>query len=334
MVTGFWKTLTRPIVALAPMANVTDAAFRRLITNHGKPDVLFTEFVSVDGLLSSGRDALLVDLMYSETERPIVAQVFGATPEHFYQAALLVRELGFDGLDINMGCPDRNVERQGAGAALIKDPRRAQKIISEAKRGAGKMPVSIKTRIGYASNTLKDWLPYLLEAEPAAITLHARTRAQMSKTAAQWDAVSEAVELRDRLDGTANRTLILGNGDIDSLEKARERIRETDADGVMIGRGVLGNPWFFERLSCLKNGEALPPKKERNVREKLAILAEHTLLFKEMFGERKRYNIMKKHYAAYVQGFAGARTLRARLMATKNADEAILAIKDISASND
>ncbi len=145
MSTGFWKKLKKPIMVLAPMANVTDAAFRQIIAKYGKPDVMYTEFVACDGLMSAGQKKLLVDFMYTEAERPIVAQIFGSKPENFYKTALLIQELGFDGIDINMGCPDRNVEKQGAGACLMKNPQLAQEIIRATKRGAGKLPVSVNT---------------------------------------------------------------------------------------------------------------------------------------------------------------------------------------------
>ncbi len=313
MKSSFWQTIKRPIFALAPMANVTDAAFRRIIARHGKPDVMWTEFVSCDGLCSAGRERLLPDFWFTSEERPIVAQIFGATPEHFYACAQLAQELGFDGIDINMGCPDRAVERQGAGAALINNPGLAAAIIRETKRGAGGLPVSVKTRIGYRANTLSTWLPQLLEAEPAAITIHARTRDEMSKAPAHWDAVAEAVEIVDRAYGgprDASRPVILGNGDIETLDGAEERVRETGADGVMMGRGIFGNPWLFSRRDR-------PPE----VAERLRVLVEHTTLFEELFSGYKGYDVMKKHFKAYVHGFDGAKELRIALMGARNAAE-------------
>ena len=193
---GFWGKLKRPILALAPMADVTDAASRRIIAKYGKPDVMWTEFVSCDGLCSAkGRKALLVDLKYSEAERPIVAQIFGSTPAHFYECARLLKKLKFDGIDINMGCPDRKVEKQGGGAKLMLNPQLAQEIIRETKRGAGGLPVSVKTRIGYNQRDVAKWIGTLIEAEPAAITIHARTRKEMSKVPADWQAIAEVVRL-------------------------------------------------------------------------------------------------------------------------------------------
>ncbi|MDP3958264.1 MAG: tRNA-dihydrouridine synthase family protein, partial [bacterium] len=246
---GFWGKLKKPFFALAPMADVTDTAFRALIAEksehgelHGGPDVFWTEFVSVDGLLSPGEDALLKDLEFTDREHPIVAQIFGAKPENFREAAKLIATLGFDGIDINMGCPDRSVEKQGAGANLIKNPKLAQEIIRAAMEGAGSLPVSVKTRIGYHQENLEEWLGILLETRPAAITVHARTRKEMSKVAARWEEVARAAALAK---GTG--TLIIGNGDVKDLADAEAKAKETGADGVMLGRAIFGNPWLFNR---------------------------------------------------------------------------------------
>src|SRR3989338_2164480 len=223
---GFWGKLKKPIMVLAPMADVTDAAFRQLIAKYSgfkNPEenesdfshVVYTEFVSADGLCSAGRDALIKDLTFGETERPIVAQFFTAKPELMEKVAALAVELGFDGVDIKMGCPDRGVEKQGAGAALIKNPTLARELIRAAKRGAGsasrRIPVSVKTRIGYNKNELESWLPEILAEEPAAVIIHARTRKEMSAVPAHWDVVARAVTMRDSL---KSHSLVLGNGDI------------------------------------------------------------------------------------------------------------------------
>ncbi len=309
MTKGFWKKLKKPIFAIAPMANVTDAAFRKMLTKYGKPDVMWTEFVSTDGLMSEGRKNILIDLKFDKSERPIVAQIFGSKPENFYKTALFLQELGFDGIDINMGCPDRNVEKQGAGAALMKNPKLAQEIIQETIRGAGKIPVSIKTRIGYNKNNLSEWLPALLEKEPAAITIHARTRKEMSDVPARWEHIAEAVQIRDAHDKSKNKTLILGNGDVSSHEDGLKKIAETGVDGIMIGRGLFGNPWFFK------------PGFTPSIEDKLRALVEHTKLFEKILVEHKSFDIMKKHFKAYANGFDGAKELRIKLMETKNAAE-------------
>lgn len=304
---NFWTQLKKPFFVLAPMADVTDAAFRRLIAKYGKPDVTWTEFVSADGLAHpDAKEKLLKDLAYSEEERPIVAQIFSGNPENIEQAAALVRELGFDGVDINMGCPDKSVEKQGAGANLIKDPKRAREIIRAAKRGAGDMPVSIKTRIGYNKNEVDTWIPELLAEEPAALTVHLRTRKEMSKVDAHWDLMPEVVAL-----AKGTNTRILGNGDAISLEDARKKAEESGADGVMIGRGIFGNPWCFN-----------PDVKKENIplAEQLRVMVEHTKLFEELC-PHKNFAVMKKHYKAYAHGFDGAKELRIKLMETENATE-------------
>ena len=295
-----------PIFVLAPMSNVTDAAFRLLLAKYGKPDVTWTEFVSCDGLCSRGRDRLLIDLKYDKSERPIVAQIFGHKPENFYKTAQLLNELGFDGIDINMGCPDRNVEKQGAGSKLIQNPTLAQEIILATKEGAGGLPVSVKTRIGYSKNTLPEWLPILLQTKPAAITVHCRTRKEMSLVPARWEHIKEAVQIRDAFcTGEKDKTLILGNGDVVNLEQAYARVEETGCDGVMIGRGIFGNPWVFNRELM---------GKEITVEQKLKVMIEHTYLFEKLLGGIKDFNIMKKHYKAYVNGFDNAKELRIQLM--------------------
>ncbi len=306
MIKGFWKNLKKPIMVLAPMSNVTDAAFRCLLAKYGKPDVTWTEFVSCDGLCSRGRDRLLVDLQYDKSERPIVAQIFGSKPENFFKTAQLLKELKFDGIDINMGCPDKNVEKQGAGAKLMQNPSLAQEIILATKEGAGDLPVSVKTRIGYSKNTLSQWLPILLQTKPAAITIHARTRKEMSLVPARWEHVKEAVQIRDAFceDGK-DRTLILGNGDVLNLEQAYTLVTETGCDGVMIGRGIFGNPWVFNRKLV---------GTEISVEQKLKAMIEHTHLFEKLLGGEKDFNIMKKHYKAYVNGFDKAKELRIELM--------------------
>lgn len=303
----FWKQLQKPAFVLAPMADVTDAAFRRIIAKYGKPHVIWTEFVSCDGLMSPGRERLLRDLEYTENERPIVAQIFGAKPENFQKTAELVKSLGFDGIDINMGCPEKNIQKQGSCAALIKVPELAKEIIAAAKEGAGGLPVSVKTRIGYHKNEIETWLPALLEAKPAAITLHARTKKEMSDVPARWDVIARAVEIRNR---EGSETLILGNGDVKTLADAENKVKETGVDGVMIGRGIFGNPWLFS------GREDEPP-----LEEKFRVMLEHTFLFEEFFLGIKNFSIMKKHYKAYVEGFPGAKELRVRLMETQNARE-------------
>ena len=309
---SFWKNLKKPVLAIAPMANVTDAVFRRMFAEVGRPDVFWTEFVSVEGLLSRGRAKLLPDLWYGEDEHPIVAQIFGGKPEQFEEVGPLLRELGFDGVDINMGCPDRGVEKSGAGAALIKDVFRARDVIRALKRGAGDLPVSVKTRIGYSRDQIEEWIPALFAEDLAALTVHLRTRNEMSDSAAHWDLAPRIVALRDK---HAPQTLVLGNGDVDTLAIAHEKIAASSMDGAMIGRGIFGNPWFFTGRTPF-------------LREKLERMVRHTELFETTYksngarGERlKNFDVMKKHYKAYCSGFDGAKELRIELMDAKDAEE-------------
>ncbi|MFA6552689.1 MAG: tRNA-dihydrouridine synthase [Candidatus Paceibacterota bacterium] len=348
---SFWQQLKKektPFICLAPMSDVTDVAFRRMIAKYGKADVMWTEFVSADGLCSVGRKKLLHILKYSEKERPIVAQIFGANPEKIAEAVKLVKKLKFDGVDINMGCPDRAVVKAGAGSALIKNPKLAREIIRMAKMAAGSLPVSVKTRVGFASrNELSKWLAELLAEEPAAITLHARTKKEMSEVPADWSLVKKAVEIRNKL---KSKTLIIGNGDVLDLADAKKKAKESGADGVMIGRGFFGKPWLlsgwdssyqdvernFSHSKSLNtkanlflnsqehqnrlNGEN-NPQDRKFIRMKLKILLEHTKLFEKLLGKEKPFNVMKKHFKAYVSGFDGAKELRIKLMETKNAEE-------------
>ncbi len=317
---SFWQKLKKPFFALAPMADVTDCAFREMIAKYGRhseafggPDVFWTEFVSADGLCSSGREVLLRDLEFSENERPIVAQLFGSNPENMFKAAKLCAEKGFDGIDINMGCPDKSIEKQGSGAVMIKNPKLAQQIIKAAQEGSG-LPVSVKTRIGYNKVEWKEWLPYILETKPAALTVHLRTRKEMSLVPAHWEMMPEIVKfVREKNKELGNEMMpIIGNGDALSVAHGRELVEKSGCDGVMLGRAIFGNPWLFDEY---KN------KDEIILEEKFRVLLEHTRLFEAKLGDIKSFAIMKKHYKAYVHGFDGAKELRVRLMEKENSDE-------------
>jgi len=309
-----WESLRhkRPFFVLAPMADATDNAFREMIARKsrmgergGGPDVMWTEFVSCDGLASAGREILLRDLAFTERQRPIVAQIFGGKPDTCFEAGRIVAELGFDGIDINMGCPEDKIVKQGAGADLIRDPARAKDVVRAVREGvlaSGKStPVSVKTRIGFHTDTLDEWIPELLSLQLPTLTVHARTRKEMSLVPAEWSRVARTVVLRDMY---APKTLIIGNGDVISLVDGKQKAKETGADGVMIGRAVFGNPWIFGGREMAD----ISPK------EKIDALLEHTRLYEEMFGERKNFAIMKKHYSAYVRGWSGTKELRVKLM--------------------
>jgi nifR3 family TIM-barrel protein len=308
MIKGFWEKLDAPFFALAPMYDVTDAAFRRVITKYSDPDVIFTEFVSVDGLAHpKGREKLMHHLWFDASERPIVAQVFGVEPKNFEKVATQCRELGFDGIDINMGCPEKNIVKQGTGAALINDPSLAQDIISATCAGAGDMPVSVKTRIGFNKEEIDAWLPKIFEKNIAALTVHLRTRKEMSKVPAHWELMDRVVAMRNDLQP---ETKLLGNGDVASIAKGKELIAQHGCDGIMIGRGIFGNPWLFRERSI-----------DVSLEERLRVMVEHTHLFEELFTGIKNFAIMKKHYKAYAHGFPDASELRVKLMDAANAHE-------------
>ena len=363
MAKNFWQKLHRPghagrpFFALAPMANVTDAAFRKLIAKYGKPDVMWTEFVSADGLMSSGRGRLLIDLKFSAAERPIVAQLFSGSPEAMLGAAKLVAKLGFDGLDINMGCPDRAVEKQGGGASMMKDAKKALAVLEAARegvregvcgkvktrgkgnlRGKNAIPVSVKTRIGY-NKVDWDWIKLLLEQKLPALTVHLRTRKEMSNVPAHWELMSKIVKMRDFVQADlspSERTLIIGNGDVVSLADAREKAAESGCDGIMVGRGIFGKPWFFADGASKKTGAHAHAREDRTPRERLKIMLEHAIAFEKMFGAKdkkydriKNFAVMKKHFKAYVNGWDGAKELRVKLMAAKDLKEVKRIVSDV-----
>ncbi len=299
---GFWQTLRqkKPIFVLAPMADVTDCAFREVIAKYGKPDVFWTEFVSADGLANPrGREALMVDLRYGSGEHPIVAQIFGSNAENMEAAAKLCAELGFDGVDINMGCPDRSIEKSKSGAYSMKDQKLARRMLEAARRGAGNLPVSVKTRIGY-NNIDKSWIKEVLSWRLPLVTFHLRTRKELSLVPAHWDFMPEIIAMRDEI---SPETIVLGNGDAKDISDARKKVENFGVDGVMLGRAIFGNPWLF-------SGRVDEP----SVQEKLTVMLEHTALFCRELISHKSFNIMKKHYKAYVNGFPGAKELRVRLM--------------------
>jgi nifR3 family TIM-barrel protein len=342
MALGFWSKLKKPITALAPMANVTDAAFRRMFVECGlpratrpegnkeesrgvsdtlgRPSIFWTEFVSAEGLLSRGKEKLLVDLWYEKREHPIVAQVFGGKPEQFERVGPLIRELGFDGIDINMGCPDAGVEKSGGGAALMKKPELAKEIIRAVKRGAGNLPVSVKTRLGYVEDESATWIPALLEEDIAALTVHFRTRKEMSDVPAHWEIAPSIVAMRDRI---APQTILLGNGDVNTFDEIATRTKKSGFDGVMVGRAAFGNPWFFLALHSLgEGGSGYTP----TVRERLERMILHAELFEQLYkcntpGRLKGFEVMKKHFKAYCSGFDDAKELRTKLMVVENAAE-------------
>lgn len=314
---NIWKSLQKPFTALAPMEDVTDTVFRQIVAKYGKPDIFFTEFVSVDGLLSAGYEKVMPRFKFSKKEKPLIAQIWGTDPEKFYGAAKLISKMGFDGIDINMGCPDKNVVKKGAGGGLILNFDLAEKIVVATKKGAGKLPVSIKTRIGIKSAVTEEWISFLLTLNLAAITIHARTVREKSKVPAQWGEIAKAVKLRDKI---SPKTLIIGNGDVTSFEQALSYAKKYGVDGVMIGRGIFNNLWVFN-----------PKIKYENITPKMRIkaLINHIKLFEKTWGNKKNYDILKKFYKAYISDFDGSKQLRVKLMATNSAPEALVILSSL-----
>lgn len=300
-----------PIIGLAPMDGVTDAPFRYITDVIGKPDILYTEFVSIKGLIL-GKPSIQRMLLHHETKTKTVAQFFGIEPEYFYQATMMALEKGYDGVDINMGCPDKTVFARGGGAGLILQPKLAKEIIlfvkKAVKEGKEKLEikkpitVSVKTRTGYKQHSTKEWIGNLLEAEPDFICLHARTFKQKYSGMADWSQIGIASDLAKN-----TKTKILGNGDIRSRDKALEQIKKYNLAGALIGRGALGNPWIFQGT--------IPTTEER-----FQVILEHCKKFIEFFPEANM-SIMRKHLGWYAKDFPHAAEIRNELMQINNIED-------------
>lgn len=321
---GFWRKLPEPFLGLSPMDGVTDSAMRFITKKIGKPEVIFTEFTSAEGI-RAGANRLLRDLKYSEMERMVVAQLFGEDPEAFRVAAIVVCALGFDGVDVNMGCPARSVESRGGGAGLIRQPERAKEIINAVSRGVNEwvegieikelelkngmgetveglaanrerkaIPVSLKTRIGY-DKTDYEWIKRVGEMNVVAVTLHGRTFKQLYTGQADWEVIAEAGKILRQ-----SGKMVLGNGDVDSRKDAMDKMEKYQVDGVLVGRGAMGNPWVFTNY-------------QPEFSEKVKVMIEHARKFEELFpGEG--FLPMRKHLAWYVKGIDGAKELRQKLV--------------------
>ena len=351
------------------MDGITDLPYRYITARHGGPDVCFTEFTAVDRI-AGGYDPGLSELRYSEKERPVVAQVFGVNPEAFYQVAHVICELGFDGIDINMGCPSKTIANRGAGAGLIKTPELARRIIRKTRDGVadwasgqgldriglpdvvlqgihqrmsrkrralctGKGQGSrkaIKTRLGYDHVAIDDWMHHLLSESPAVITVHGRTLSQFYRGEADWESIARAVKIAHGSD-----TLLLGNGDIRSVETAVRRLRETGAHGVLLGRITLGNPWIFtardEIREAVRTGGVIPDEPEVSSNRRLKVALEHARVFHWVRGHRS-YRSIRKYLASYCRGFPNASEIRRHLVQADTLSDIQLILKPLIQSED
>lgn len=306
---NFWQDLPKPFFILAPMEAVTDVVFRHVIAHAARPDVFFTEFTNAASFCSpAGAHSTRGRLAFTADEQPMVAQIWGSKPDQFAQMAHGLREMGFAGIDINMGCPDKNVVKGGAGSALIRTPDLAGRLIQAAK--ASGLPVSVKTRLGYSSTKeWRDWLGYLLKQDIANLTIHLRTRKEMSKVPAHFELIPEIKKLRDSI---APQTLLTINGDIADRAHGQELVKNYGVDGIMIGRGIFHTPFAFEK-------EARNHTKE----ELVGLLRLHLDLFDKYSQELepRRFDPLKRFFKIYLRDFPGASDLREKLMHTKTTDE-------------
>ncbi len=310
------QDLPKPFFVLAPMDDVTDTVFRQVVADCAAPDLYFTEFANVDGLQSPGRPRLLKKLQHTSKDQPLVAHIWGKNPENFYKTSQQIAngELGnFVGIDLNMGCPVKTVVGHGVCSALINDRPLAKAIIEATQQGAAesdrKLPVSVKTRLGYGTVDLT-WHEFLLGHNLDMLTIHGRTRAQMSKVPADWDAIGRIRELRDQINP---QTLIVGNGDVQNREQGMELAQKYKLDGIMIGRGVFHDPYVFAEQSCW---EDIP----RN--QRIELYKKHVDLFAATWQEGERpIHTLNKFCKIYINGFDGAKEMREQFMAASSINQ-------------
>lgn len=308
MTTNFWAELPKPFFILAPMEDVTDVVFRHVVKEAGAPDVFFTEFTNSDSYCHpEGRDSVRGRLVFTEDEQPVVAHIWGDKPEFFREMSIGLAEMGFKGIDLNMGCPVPNVADRGKGSGLILRPEVATELIQAAK--AGGLPVSVKTRLGFKElSEMEAWITHLLKQDIANLSIHLRTRDEMSKVEAHWDLIPEIMAIRDKV---APNTLITINGDILDRQQGLELAEKYGVDGIMIGRGIFKNPFAFEKNP-----------REHSSAELLALL-QMQIDLQDKYGELVPRSIVGLHrfFKIYVKGFPGANDLRVKLMNTKSTDE-------------
>lgn len=298
---NIWQNLATPFFALAPMDAVTDTVFRHVVAKAARPDLLFTEFTNSAAFFSDyGRNSTDTRLLFTPDEQPIIAQIWGTNPEHYAFMAKELAKRGYAGIDINMGCPVKDVIKKGSCGGLIQTPELASQLIAAAKQGG--LPVSVKTRIGFKTIQTKEWLSFLLQQDIAALTVHGRTVKEQSLVPAHWDEIAKAVKLRNKL---APHTKIIGNGDVRDRAHGLELIQQTGVDGIMIGRGVFHNPFCFE---------AKP--QEHTQQQMLGLLNFHLDLFEETWQGNRPYAPLKRFFKVYIRDFDGANDLRVQLMET------------------
>jgi tRNA-dihydrouridine synthase len=307
-----FENLPKPFFVLAPMDDVTDTVFRQIVADCAKPDLFFTEFVNVDGLQSPGREHLLPKLRITDKEKPVIAQLWGLKPENFYKTTKDLIEMGYSGVDLNMGCPVRTVTKNGACAALINNRGLAGEIIDATKEAAGgSLPVSVKTRVGFTTVDMS-WIEFLLSKILNMLSIHGRTAKQMSKVPADWDLIGQAVPLRDSLSPS---TLLVGNGDIMSRKRGKELAGKYDLDGIMVGRGIFHDPFLFAKDS---------PWEQWSKGQKLQLFAKHIQLYIDTYKDNeRRFEALRKFCKVYINGFDGASELRAEFMNTSSPGEAL-----------
>ncbi len=298
--------LNFPIIGLSPIDGVTDVVFRRIVDECSHPDVMYTEFIPVNGLVL-GKPAITKMLLRHKTKTPVFAQLLGNNLDNFYKATIIALEKGFDGIDINMGCPDNNIVKKGGGSALILNPKLAQQIINICKKavidwGKKKVPVSVKTRTGFDKPITIEWINSLVEAEPDIITIHARTFVQKYSGKADWDLIALAQTVIKK-----TNIKIIGNGDIKSLNDARKAVRTYQIDGVLIGRAAFGNPWIFSN-------------NYPTINEKIKVIYRHCQLFNQYFPNGD-FRSLRKHFVWYVKSLPNASFLKNQLMTVKNIED-------------
>ena len=304
---SFWKSLPRPFTILAPMDGVTDFVFREIINEIGRPTVFFTEFANVEGLTTEGFKRVSESLKFNKNQKPIVAQIWGIELNAYKKSAGICNDMGFSGIDINMGCPDRVIVGKGCCAALIKNPNLAEKIINSTKKGAKNTPISVKTRLGYNEINL-GWIEFLLNQNLEAISIHLRSVSQRSLVPAQWDIMPEIIKLRDKISPS---TLIIGNGDLMTYEAIETKFKTYNCDGFMVGRGIFQNPWFFNKNVDIE---------KISIETRINLYLKHINLFDKTWKD-KNFAFLKKFCKTYINNFQEAAILREKVMNSKNITE-------------